>query len=116
MTPEEKSPHERYRFYQKRAESKGTVLEFTEEEFNEFTKQPCFYCGGYSNSKKYEDQFCGIDRIDSNKGYSKDNCVPCCYTCNVMKMGLDVYDFLDKVENIHQNLDKTKKSLKKYFF
>lgn len=113
MTPEEKSPHERYRFYQKRAESKGTILDFTEEEFNEFTKQPCFYCGGYSNSKKYEDQFCGIDRVDSNKGYSKDNCVPCCHTCNVMKMGLDVYDFLDKVENIHQNLDKIKKSLEK---
>ena len=30
-----------------------------------------------------------------------------------MKMGLDVYDFLDKIENIHQNLDKIKESLEK---
>lgn len=113
MTPEEKSPHERYKFYQNRAKSKNCELEFTEEEFDKFTKQPCFYCGGYSISKQYQDQFCGIDRVDSNKGYSKDNCVPCCFSCNVMKMGLDVYDFLDKVELISKNLDNIKKALKK---
>lgn len=27
----------------------------------------------------------GIDRVDSNKGYTQDNCVPCCYWCNAIK-------------------------------
>lgn len=113
MTPEEKSPHERYKVYYSRAQSKNCEFEFTEEEFDKFTKQPCFYCGGYSISKQYQDQFCGIDRVDSNKGYSKDNCVPCCFSCNVMKMNLDVYDFLDRVELINKNLENIKKALKK---
>jgi hypothetical protein len=27
----------------------------------------------------------GLDRIDSKKGYTKDNCVPCCGFCNNLK-------------------------------
>jgi hypothetical protein len=30
-----------------------------------------------------------LDRIDSNKGYSVDNCVACCSTCNRAKLAMD---------------------------
>ncbi len=30
----------------------------------------------------------GIDRLDSSKGYTLENCVPCCEEINVMKMAL----------------------------
>ena len=43
---------------------------------------PCHYCnyqlGQQSNSS-------GLDRLDSSKGYIKDNVVSCCYKCNRIK-------------------------------
>ena len=40
---------------------------------NILTKE-CVYCGDILHV--------GCDRIDNNKGHTKDNVVPCCYTCN----------------------------------
>ncbi len=39
--------------------------------------QPCIYCGDTKNI--------GLDRIDNSKGHTRDNVVPCCYTCNVAR-------------------------------
>ena len=38
----------------------------------------------------------GIDRVDSNKPYVKENCVPCCYTCNIHKFTFSQNGFLEK--------------------
>lgn len=35
----------------------------------------------------------GIDRADSNRGYIKENCLPCCETCNKAKRDLAIDDF-----------------------
>jgi len=37
----------------------------------------CIYCGAK--------EFVGCDRIDNNKGHTKDNVVPCCVTCNTVR-------------------------------
>ena len=42
----------------------------------------------------------GVDRINSSDGYIADNCVPCCETCNRMKMDHDLHDFLEHVKKI----------------
>lgn len=42
----------------------------------------------------------GIDRIDSSKGYSIDNCVPCCTMCNRMKLDYKLSDFINHVHKI----------------
>jgi hypothetical protein len=36
----------------------------------------------------------GIDRVDNTKGYSVDNCVPCCRRCNVAKADMTPDQFL----------------------
>jgi len=44
----------------------------------------------------------GIDRIDSSKGYTIDNCVSCCTECNYAKheMSVDEYkSFIQRVYN-----------------
>ena len=41
---------------------------------NNIITQHCVYCG--------DDKRVGCDRIDNNKGHTKDNVVPCCYDCN----------------------------------
>lgn len=43
----------------------------------------------------------GIDRIDSSKGYTIDNCVSCCPLCNQMKSNIDQNMFLTQIEKIY---------------
>lgn len=43
----------------------------------------------------------GIDRLNPNIGYQKDNCVSCCTICNYMKHTLQKEDFLKQVEKIY---------------
>ena len=61
---------------------------------------PCFYCGAEKSNHKVTKN-CkegfdhnGIDRIDSSKGYTPDNVVPCCKICNKAKMDMDQKDFI----------------------
>jgi hypothetical protein len=90
----------RYQRYKKRAEIKGIEFDFTKEDFINLSTKHCFYCGNEPaehNPYKHKSQMHndtktratvytnGLDRIDSNKGYTKENCVPCCPMCNWMK-------------------------------
>ena len=94
-----KSPHVRYTVYQRNAKNKDRNFDLSEYDFIKMTSQPCIYCGGYSDTYNGE-WFNGIDRIDSSLGYSYNNCVTCCATCNRMKMDLDVDDWIGKMKQI----------------
>jgi hypothetical protein len=76
----------KYSVYKKRAEErfKGEEM-LTEEEFKHLSQKNCHYCGKSGPN--------GIDRIDNNKGYAKENCVPCCKHCNYVKGDLSQNDF-----------------------
>lgn len=98
-----KSPHVRYMVYQRNSENRNLSFDISEEEFIEISQLPCVYCGEYSDTYNGE-RFNGIDRIDSNIGYQKDNCVPCCATCNRMKMDDSITDWVNKMIQIIDNL------------
>ena len=85
----------RYRSYISGAVSRGKSFELTLDEFNSFWQKPCHYCGG-------EIKTIGLDRVENLKGYSLDNVVPCCFTCNTMKMQLSLDMFLAHVETIRR--------------
>jgi hypothetical protein len=67
-------------------------LEFalSDEEVLAMFGQPCHYCGLASSP----DYLTGVDRKDNALGYTVDNCVPCCATCNRAKMCLTDGDFV----------------------
>lgn len=65
----------------------------TFDEFLLFWEQPCTYCGSVIDTV-------GIDRIDSQKGYNKHNCVPCCEICNEMKLDYAVADWMAQMKRI----------------
>lgn len=44
---------------------------------NNIFKSKCVYCG--------DNKRLGADRIDNDKGHTKDNVVPCCHECNIAK-------------------------------
>jgi hypothetical protein len=78
-----------------RAEQRQLVWQLTDEEAQGLFTTACSYCGAVPSP------FTGIDRIDSMKGYVKENCAPCCGYCNFMKGTLSREDFLARIERIH---------------
>lgn len=89
----------RYSIYKQNAKQRNIQFDITVEEFDEITQQPCTYCGGFNgecNGIKYS----GVDRINSSQGYIKLNAIPCCETCNKMKLDYDLHDFLEHVKKI----------------
>ena len=68
----------RYSTYRSSAKKRHLSFDLTLEDFEIFWNSQCSYCGEDING-------IGIDRIDSNRGYTLENCVPCCAPCNYMK-------------------------------
>ena len=85
-----------YRNYERTAELKNLDFELSFEEFCEIVQEKCYYCGEFSENKK----FIGIDRKDQKQGYVIDNCVSSCEMCNMMKNSLTENMFLKRVEHI----------------
>lgn len=100
----------RYKEYQQRAKNKQIPWSLTLQEFINIATQKCSYCGEnpsyhsriISNNTETGDIINGIDRIDSSQGYIKENCVPCCSHCNMMKMHYSKEDFLNKITQIYE--------------
>lgn len=69
----------KYSKYKYSSIKRGYDFSLTMEEFLTFWNKPCSYCGDSIIT-------IGIDRIDNMKGYSINNCVPCCKVCNGMKL------------------------------
>lgn len=100
--------------YKTRATKLNREFLLTKEEFRILTSDNCHYCGNspilYSTSTKsnvsketFEHSkylYNGIDRIDSSKGYTNDNCVTCCEMCNKAKRDVSYEDFIMYLKQI----------------
>ncbi len=86
-----KRPYEAlYNYMRLSAKHCRRSLEMTYEEFVEFTKcSKCIYCerqlSWSSKNIKENGLAYNLDRIDNSKGYSVENCVPCCAECNFLR-------------------------------
>jgi hypothetical protein len=93
--------------YKRSALKKGFVWELTDEQFESIITKPCYYTGR-PPSKQFVARsgevftYSGIDRKDSKKGYTLDNCVPCCTEVNYTKLDTPYDTFLQMVKEIAQ--------------
>lgn len=97
--------------YKKGAVKRKVEFRLTLDEFYPLLHLPCHYC--HSEPKNVHivvrrgANVCivynGIDRIDSSKGYSIDNVVPCCKNCNFAKNDLSLDQFKKLIHNIYHN-------------
>jgi len=78
------------------AVKRGIPWGITDEQASSYIIEPCTYC----NYLELDKALNGIDRLDSKKGYSLDNCVACCTHCNLMKGCYDPLTFIRRCKMI----------------
>ena len=98
-----------YSKYFKRANNKNIEFNITEEQYNKLIILNCYICGKSSDMSNIN----GIDRINNDIGYIKENVAPCCSECNYMKKNYTLKDFFEKIIKIYHNI-KNSKELEKY--
>lgn len=80
----------------------------TKEDFEKLMFSNCYYCNkppsNSFNRSGSELFYNGIDRINSKVGYTIENTVTCCKTCNFMKGPLEFEEFKEHIINIKNNL------------
>jgi 5-methylcytosine-specific restriction endonuclease McrA len=108
-----------FRMYKNRAKKKNMVFSIPLEDFKKLIAKDCFYCGSkpsihyaYHRTRYTTgigtDEFVfgnGLDRINSRKGYSLSNCVPCCVICNRAKQNMSIEDFKKHILRICKNMN-----------
>lgn len=95
--------------YRASAKRKGLSWRLSKQQFKALTSQDCRYCGRHPSStfKRGKRRFNGyyvyngIDRLDSKKGYTRLNTVPCCSTCNYAKRRMTEKEFVSWVTAVY---------------
>lgn len=83
----------------------------SQEEFELIILKTCYYCGVSPSLRKINgcDLVCnGIDRVDNSLGYFKENCVPACKICNVMKSSKNSDEFINHCLSIAERFKNGK--------
>lgn len=106
--PEDVARYYIFTNYRKRAAKYSIEFSITWEQFRNLTGLPCSYCkrAPYQVAfpkPSYKVTYTGIDRIDSSKGYTPENSVPCCKICNFAKGTMSTEDFKQWVREIYHN-------------
>lgn len=82
-----RKPEDRYKYCKYIAKKDGREFTLDFELYCAFLKEPCKYCDGPISETGF-----GLDRKDSSRGYTEDNVVACCTTCNRIKNSLLTHD------------------------
>ena len=91
--------------YKQSARARSYAWALTREQFVALTMQACAYCGiAPSQVTRTEsgDTYIhsGVDRKDNTEGYSIDNCLPCCTTCNRAKGSMTFTGWLEWITHL----------------
>ena len=101
-----------YGSYRRNAEKRKLSFDISIDQAEKWMAQNCYYCNAIPssicNKTKHGEDFVynGIDRKDNQKGYSEENCVPCCKICNRIKHILSEEEFISKIKSIYQHTIK----------
>jgi hypothetical protein len=94
------------RVYRRNALLRGFGFELDVDAFQKLTKSECYYCGAPPSAVSGRDKhngkyvYNGIDRVDSNEGYTVKNSVPCCKQCNRAKRNLTHVAFVCWIKRV----------------
>lgn len=109
--------------YKHGAKSRNIDFHLSKDEFLSFLKKNCYYCG-IEPSKilrrnrshgKIEILYNGIDRKDNTIGYTMNNCVTCCKTCNIAKNDMSYEQFSSWAKRLSSNLTVLERTTSQVF-
>jgi len=106
----ESSKNEILNTYKQRSKKLGFDWVLTKDQFLQLVTNSCYYCNrSPSNLKKSkfgngDFAYNGIDRRDNTLGYTLQNSVSCCVTCNRAKGDMTVDNFISWVRDISNQL------------
>jgi hypothetical protein len=110
--------NELYKGYKNSAKRRKDDYLITKYEFKNFITENCYYCGSEplktitpSRKRKADKngfKYNGIDRLENDLGYTKENCVTCCHICNNAKNTLSKEEFLNWVIKIYKYNENVK--------
>lgn len=78
--------------------------------FLELIQENCYYCGSspmntaWDKGRTFSVKYNGLDRVDSSKGYIKENVVTCCSNCNFAKQDFELSEFYVWINKVYANL------------
>jgi len=101
-----------YQQYKRNAKTRKINFELTRDDIKNFMRQSCYYCGNPPNNQvttfsgrttelRAPVLYSGIDRVDNSKGYTVENCVPCCSICNQAKSNMSVEQFRNWIKRLY---------------
>ena len=93
--------------YKSGAHRRKLNFELSKIEFTELINGNCYYCKYPPHLdhfyKDFKIKLNGVDRVDSSKGYTTDNCVSCCSMCNRAKSDMSESNFKNWIKWIKNN-------------
>ena len=95
-----------YKDCKRSAKLRNHSFNLDRETLTKLVTKKCHYCGEIAGNSRMDRRtktimyYNGIDRLDSNIGYEKGNCVPCCGICNRMKGVQSYQEFIKRVNAI----------------
>ena len=93
--------------YIKSAKRRHYDYDLTRDQVRAIIGQNCHYCGAEpAQGASYQTSagayiYNGIDRLDSRRGYTPDNVVPCCGRCNYAKGKMGYSEFMDWIKRVY---------------
>ena len=98
--------------YKQKARKRNLAFLLSTSQALDIMSRECYYCGERPSNIKvslYDSGdfvYNGIDRVDSSKGYTLENTVPCCKMCNRCKSDLKKDEFIEWVNKIYKFQNK----------
>lgn len=93
-----------YTGYINSAKKRNYSFNIPYDEFEKIVTDDCFYCGSKPKLSKelYGDNiiYNGIDRVNNEVGYEKDNIVTCCIICNRAKHAFTQSEFIEWLDGV----------------
>ncbi len=100
-----KSLYAIYRYKAENRRNKSIPFKISLSLFRYLILQPCFYCNKkwYSQSiyRGFVLTYNGIDRVDNSRGYTWDNTITCCGTCNNAKEQMTIETFRRWIKRVY---------------
>ena len=88
------------------AKNRGIGNFLSKEEYLSIASLNCHYCGRidskHNRTTGASIDINGIDRKNNEPFYNLENSLPCCWSCNWMKMDMPYIDFIKKIRQISE--------------